>query len=189
MKRFSLRTLIFMALCCDLGLFCKKLIAPAANLITDALHIPGGIGTAFSLMFLVLAALVVEQWGCASVIGAVQSALALCFGMVGSMGALAPIGYIVPGIVIDLALFFTRKSHLPTRYRAVLACALASPAASLTANAIVFHLRGPALLLYVYVATFSGVVAGLLAAELARRLEPILLKKSTKQPEESSQEA
>ena len=45
--------LIFLALCCDLGLFAKRIIAPAANLLTDSLHIPGGIGTSFSLMFLV----------------------------------------------------------------------------------------------------------------------------------------
>ena len=58
MKQWSLRELIFFALCCDLGLFSKKLIGPAANLLTDALHIPGGIGTGFSLMFLVIAAAV-----------------------------------------------------------------------------------------------------------------------------------
>lgn len=56
MNKDKLRRLIIMALCCDLGLFSKRLIAPAANVITDALHIPGGIGTAFSLMFIVVAA-------------------------------------------------------------------------------------------------------------------------------------
>lgn len=56
MRQLNLRQLIFMALCCDLGLFAKKLILPAANLVTDALHIPGGIGTSFSLLFLVTAA-------------------------------------------------------------------------------------------------------------------------------------
>ena len=56
MKRFSLRNLLFLTLCCDLGLFSKRLIAPAANILTDFLRIPGGIGTSFSLMFLVVAA-------------------------------------------------------------------------------------------------------------------------------------
>ena len=51
MRQLNLRQLIFMALCCDLGLFAKKLILPAANLVTDVLHIPGGIGTSFSLLF------------------------------------------------------------------------------------------------------------------------------------------
>ena len=42
MKHLRLRQIIFLALCCDLGLFSKRLIAPFANVITDALHIPGG---------------------------------------------------------------------------------------------------------------------------------------------------
>ena len=173
MKTFRLRTLIFLALCCDLGLFSKRLIAPAANLITDLLHIPGGIGTSFSLMFLVIAAVMVERFGCAAVMGAVQSGLALAFGMVGSMGALSAIGYIVPGIVIDLLLAVTRKSPLSQRDRIVLANTAAAPCAALTANLIVFHLQGVVLLLYLCVAAASGAVFGLLGAELARRLAPI----------------
>ena len=173
MKTFRLRTLIFLALCCDLGLFSKRLIAPAANLITDFLHIPGGIGTSLSLMFLVIAAAMVERFGCAAVMGAVQSGLALAFGMVGSMGALSAIGYIVPGIVIDLLLAATRKSPLSRRDRIVLANAAAAPCAALTANFIVFHLRGMVLLFYLCVAAASGAVFGLVGAEIVRRLAPV----------------
>lgn len=173
MKIFPLRTLIFLALCCDLGLFSKRLVAPAANLITDLLHIPGGIGTSLSLMFLAVAAVTVDRFGCAAVMGAVQSGLALAFGMVGSMGALSAIGYIVPGIVIDLLLAATRKSPLSRRDRMVVANAAAAPCAALTANLIVFHLRGAALLLYLCVSAASGAVFGFVGAELARRLTPI----------------
>ena len=173
MKTFRLRTLIFLALCCDLGLFSKRLIAPAANLITDLLHLPGGIGTSFSLMFLVIAAVTVERFGCAAVMGAVQSGLALAFGMVGSMGALSAVGYIVPGIVIDLLLAATRKSPLSRRDRIVLANAAAAPCAALTANFIVFHLHGVVLLFYLCVSAASGAIFGLVGAELARRLAPI----------------
>ena len=35
MKHKKLLRLIFMALCCDLGLFTKRIIAPFANIITD----------------------------------------------------------------------------------------------------------------------------------------------------------
>ena len=173
MKTFRLRTLIFLALCCDLGLFSKRLIAPTANLITDFLHIPGGVGTSLSLMFLVIAAVMVERFGCAAIMGAVQSGLALAFGMVGSMGALSAIGYIVPGIVIDLLLTATRKSPLSRRDRIVLANTAAAPCAALTANFIVFHLQGTALPLYLCVSAASGAVFGLAGAELARRLAPI----------------
>ena len=102
MKHLSLRNLLFLTLCCDLGLFSKRLIAPAANILTDFLRIPGGIGTSFSLMFLVVAAELVPIFGCATLMSVIQSMIALSLGMVGSMGILSPIGYIVPGIVIDL---------------------------------------------------------------------------------------
>ena len=173
MKTFRLRTLAFLALCCDLGLFSKRLISPAANFITGFLHIPGGIGTSLSLMFLVIAAVMVERFGCAAVMGAVQSVLALAFGMVGSMGALAPIGYIVPGLVIDFLLTATRRSPLSQRDRVVLANAVAAPCAVLTANIIVFHLSGVVLLLYLCVSTTSGAVFGLAGAGIVRRLMPI----------------
>lgn len=173
MKANRLRTLIFLALCCDLGLFSKRLIAPAANLITDALHIPGGVGTSFSLMFLVVAAAVMGQFGCAAAMGAVQSILALAFGMVGSMGALSPVGYIVPGLAIDIVLAVLRRTPLSRRDGIVLANAAAAPCAAMAANLIAFRLRGPALALYLCVSALTGTAAGLLGAEIVRRLAPV----------------
>lgn len=173
MKITRLRTLIFLALCCDLGLFSKRLISPAANLITDFLHIPGGIGTSFSLMFLVVAAITVGSFGCAALMGVVQSVLTLAFGMVGSMGALSAIGYIVPGLTIDLLFSVTRKSPLPQQEQVVLANTAAALCAALTANFIVFHLRGMTLILYLCVSASSGAIFGLLGAEIVRRLVPI----------------
>lgn len=174
MKSFPLRTVIFLALCCDLGLFSKRLISPAANLVTDALHIPGGIGTSFSLMFLVIAVTLVPHFGCGTIMGAVQSALALGFGMVGSMGALSPLGYILPGILIDLLARLTRDTPISCRDRMALMNAAAGVCASLTANWIVFQLRGVVLLLYVCVSATTGTLCGLLGASIVRRLSPVL---------------
>jgi len=174
MRQLNLRQLIFMALCCDLGLFAKKLILPAANLVTDALHIPGGIGTSFSLLFLAVAAFLLPGAWCASLMGAAQSLMAVCFGMVGSMGALAPIGYVVPGLVIDLSRQAWVRGWLRMEEGIVLASALASVSAALAANCVVFHLWGPALWLYGAVAATSGCVCGSLAALLVRRLKPII---------------
>lgn len=178
MRQWSLRELIFFALCCDLGLFSKKIIAPAANLLTDALHIPGGIGTSFSLMFLVVAAAVCPRSGCGLAMGIVQSVLALSFGMVGSMGALSPIGYVVPGLVTDLTLGFTQRGRLPLAERTALSNALASVSASLTANWLVFKLWGPPLWLYLAVALTTGALCGMLGGAAAKRLTPILGKTS-----------
>ena len=172
MKKSKLTMLIFMALCCVLGLFAKKLINPFANLITDNLHIPGGISAGFSLMFLVIAAELVDYPRCGTMMGAVQGALALITGRVGSMGALMPVGYLLPGIAIDVVYRITRK--LPREERMVFANITAALAASLTANVIVFRLWGVVLCLYLTVSAVSGLLWGLLGAELVKRLKPIL---------------
>ena len=174
MKTERLKNLIFLALCCDLGLFSKRLIAPAANVITDFLRIPGGIGTSFSLMFLVVAAALIPQFGCAALMGAVQSILALALGMTGSMGALSPIGYIVPGIVIDCIFFISRKTGSNNGVSMTAANMLSAAVAGFTANLIVFRLRGPVLALYLSVALLSGAFCGCLGYTLAKRLKPVL---------------
>ena len=186
MNRFSLRNLLFLTLCCDLGLFSKRLIAPAANIVTDFLRIPGGIGTSFSLMFLVVAAELVPVFGCATLMSIIQSILALSLGMVGSMGILSPIGYIVPGIVIDLIFLLSRKTRLGTDLTLTIANMLGAAAASLTANLIVFHLPGVPLALYIVVALASGAVCGCFADVLAKRLRPIISASSAAAFEERS---
>lgn len=174
MKDLPLRTLIFLALCCDLGLFSKRLIGPAANIITDALHIPGGISTGFSLMFLAIAAMLVPRFGCGTIMGMVQSVLALGMGMVGSMGALSPIGYVLPGLVIDLIAWMTQSWRISLHGRMMLLNAAAAVAASLAANWIVFRLRGAPLLLYLCVSATSGALCGLLGAQVTGRLLPVI---------------
>lgn len=164
MRHSRLRRMLFLALCCDFGLFAKQLISPAANILTDALHIPGGIGTSFSVMFVVIAAAMIPRFGCGILMSAVQSLLALALGRVGSMGILSPIGYIVPGLAVDVILHLARK--LPLTERLVLTNCIASVCASLTANWIVFRLSGAPLLLYLSVAAFSGALCGLLGAKI-----------------------
>jgi len=185
--KYKLRELIFITLCCDLGLFSKRLIAPAANILTDFMRIPGGIGTSFSLVFLVVAAAIVPVRGCAALMGLIQSMIALSLGMVGSMGALSPIGYIVPGIVIDLVLWLFEKISLPRQPAMIIANMLAAAAAGLTANMIVFNLSGVPLALYVLVALASGSVSGTLSYSLYIRLRPVLAKEEEKCKRELSQ--
>ena len=197
MRKSRLANLNFMALCCVLGLFTKKLINPLANVITESLHIPGGISTGFSIMFLVVATEVVRggipcscqksvnsayrsgrngarknPWRyCGTLMGAVQGFLALCLGRIGSMGLLAPIGYIVPGVAIDLIYGLSSRFDFDRTERMVFANALAAVMASVTANVIVFRLWGPVLLLYLCVSAVSGTIYGFLGAAIAGKLQ------------------
>lgn len=175
MKSQNLRAFILMALCCDLGLFSKKLVAPAANIITEVLHIPGGIATGFSLMFLVIAAAIIPAFGCGTLMGVVQSVIALAMGMGGSMGILAPVGYILPGLAMDMVLLIFRKNSLDLSLGIMLSSVAASLTACFTANLIVFRLFGMPLLLYASVAACSGAIYGVLAVELVKRLKPVIV--------------
>lgn len=172
-KKLKLSQLIFMALCCDMGIFLKKLIAPATNVITEFLHIPGGIGTSFSLMFVLIAAFLYQVPGCATLMCVVQSLIALAMGTTGSMGVLAPIGYIVPGIVMDLCILIIKVIKLKGKEWVAVTNAFASVAAALCANIIVFRLWGVTLILYVAVAFTSGILSGALGAYLIKRIRLI----------------
>ncbi len=169
-----LRKMIFWSLCCGLGLFSKRLVAPIANAITGALRIPGGIGTAFSLMFLAVAGSLAPSRWCCTKMAVVQSMLALAIGMVGSMGVLSPLGYLLPGLLMDGIFALTRRLPLSAADRLVLTNAVGSLAAAMTANTIVFHLRGVILLVYFCVATLSGALFGLLGGTLADKLRPVI---------------
>ncbi len=172
--------MIFMALCCDCGLIAKKLISPFADLITESLHIPGGIATGISLMFIIVPAASFRIFGCATLMSVIQSVLALSFGMVGSMGALAPIGYIIPGIVIDLCLFLFRRSASPSS--GILAASIAaSVSAALTADILVFRLYGIALCVYIAVAATTGAVCSLPASVLAGRISSYISDRTLKE--------
>lgn len=170
MKYQKLFTLNVMALCCILGLLTKKLINPFANVITESLHIPGGISTGFSIMFLIIAAELIQTPRCGVMMGTVQGLLALIMGRVGSMGLLSPIGYIVPGLAIDLVYYLCRSPFVSRTDRMVLANGLAAVMASVTANIIVFHLHGPVLWLYLCVSATCGSLYGILGSTIAARL-------------------
>lgn len=174
MKKLRLRDIIFFVLCCDIGLFGKQLIAPAVNVVTDMLRIPGGIGTSFSLMFSVVVAFVLPQFGCATLMGVMQSVLALAMGMTGRLGILSPIGYIVPGIIIDCVVWACRKAKLSIKPSMVLTSILASVTAAVTASLLIFRLKGWPLILYISVGIAAGALFGGLAQLLYSRLLPLI---------------
>lgn len=173
MKNEKVKAIIFMAICCDLGFFAKKLIAPVANIITNWLEIPGGVTTGFSLMFLVITCLVINKFGCGILMGFVQSIIALSLGMIGSMGALTPISYIVPGLVIDLLVLLSDRFTQNDNLKVPIINMIASISSCVVANVLVFKFFGPVLLIYVIVSAISGLAFGLLGAVILKRIKPI----------------
>ena len=159
--------LIIMIVCCFAGGFCKKLINPFANVVTDSLHIPGGISTAVSLMFMVIASALTDRKWSAMAMGIMQAAFALAMGSVGSMGVFLPVSYIVPGIVIDLVMLLSKKTGISSGLPAFTSNILSSVSAAVFADIIVFHLPVPVLALYLCVAALSGAICGAVAAVIS----------------------
>ena len=179
---FNLKGLVFEILimmgCLAAGVILKRLINPFANMITDALHVPGGISTAFSLMFLVLASGVTTRKWSATAMGAMQAAVALSIGMVGSMGLLLPVSYVVPGIVIDIVMLAMLRGDISIRVKAFVANIAGSVAAAIFAEIAVFHLPLKALAVYLCLATLSGAICGYLAGIMIESINDIKNNKS-----------
>ena len=175
-KRLALN-IVFMALCGVSGVFIKHLINPVSNVITGALHIPGGVSTAVSLMFLVIAAGVTKQKWCAGTIGLVQGFTALSLGMVGSMGVFLPLAYIIPGVVVDLVMLIPDKGGFSAFLMAFFANILASLSAAIFANFMVFHLPGIVLMVYLIVSALSGAICGLLATVIINKINGFIENK------------
>ena len=171
MKKSKLKMMNFMALCCVLGMISKKLMNPFANIVTDLLHIPGGVSTAFSIMFLVIGREYVSLSHGGTLMATVQGLLALALGRVGSMGILMPFGFIVTGIGIDLVYALKKIFSLSMFERMVFSNALAAVAASVFANIIVFQLRGSVLYLYLCVSAISGTLFGILGYVIYQRIQ------------------
>lgn len=173
MKHRRVRDLILLAFFADAGFAAKRLISPFANILTDFLRVPGGIGTAFALMFLVIGACLIRRKGAATVMALVQCILAMSLGMTGAMGAMSPLGYLMPGIVIDLVTALCVRCKASSAVTMICANAAGSLAAALTANFIVFRLHGAVLSLYVLIALISGGICGILAEVIFRRIRPL----------------
>ena len=162
-KNSLVSDLLIMVVLCFAGVFCKKLINPAANVVTDSLHVPGGISSSVSLMFLVIAAGITKRRWSASAMGIMQAGTALAMGSMGSMGYLLPVAYVVPGVVIDAIMLIGEKIHLSSRVSAFIANILSSVTAALFADLVVFHLPVKPLTVYLCLATLTGSICGYIA--------------------------
>ncbi len=172
MKRLTTRQLVLMAFCVVLGLLIKRIISPVTNVLTDFFRIPGGsAAVGFSLAFLLIGREAAPVFGSATLMGFLQSLLALALGFSGYQGVFAVLTYTLPGLIIDCSALLMKRRDLPYFLCVSVLSCLASAALS---DALVFHLAGIALLLWLLLAACSGVVGGLCAQLLYARVQKIL---------------
>ena len=170
----ELRELIFAALCCVLGLLSKKMISPATNILTDFVRMPGG-GTSggIAMSFLVLGAAYSRRIWMGSLMGFLQALLALALGMAGYQGIFALITFTIPGAAIDVAKLLWKGKEKKGDFF-VTACFLASSAAAVASNFLVFRFSGMMFLLWIGLAACAGILGGFIAFLLYEQLKKIL---------------
>lgn len=158
-----LKTLVFMAFCCVLSLFSKRIISPATNFLTDLLRLPGGsVAAGLGFCFLLIAASVSGWRWAGTAMGLTQGLLALALGMAGNQGLLAPVTYSVPGFMMDMIRLCFRKK--PCSAPSFLTAGTAAAGANAVCSSLlVFHFRGIPLLLWLVSSACAGLVGGMLA--------------------------
>ena len=172
MKRINARELAVMAICLTLGLLAKRIVSPLTNSLTDFFRIPGGsAAVGISLAFLVVGRRMTNVPCAATMMGFVQSFLALALGMSGYQGILAVLSYTLPGIVIDLTAYSVKQRGMLYCFTA---CILGAVASALMSNFIAFHLKGLSLLLWLLLAALSGALGGYIAGLVSARLSKII---------------
>lgn len=166
LDKFSVFDFIIIAMISALGIASKPLIVPLSHIITGPLLIPGGVvAGGFYMLWLVLGAGLTGKYGAATLIGVVQALLVFGTGIFGSHGAMTLLTYTLPGLVVDLSLFFIRHRVCcaPCAFLAGLA---ANVTGSSLVNIIYFRLPLVPLVLSLAVAALSGGLGGIIAYKI-----------------------
>ncbi|NLM45346.1 MAG: ECF transporter S component [Firmicutes bacterium] len=169
-SRFSTFELILLALMACLGIATKPIIVPLTHIITGPLFIPGGvIAGGFYMMWIVMGVALVQKYGAASIIAAVQAVVVMALGIYGTHGFLSLFTYILPGLAVDLVLLLSRHRGC------CLACCFAAGIAAnasgtVLVNLVFFRLPLIPLLLSVSSAALSGGLGGIIAYSVTKPL-------------------
>lgn len=170
-EKFSVLDLIIIAMLSALGIATKPIVVPITHIITGPLLIPGGVvAGGFYMMWLVLGVGLTGKCGTATLIGLVQALMVFGTGIFGSHGAMTLLSYTLPGVAIDLALWFTRHRVccLPCSF---LAGVLANICGSGLVNILYFRLPLVPLMLALTVAALSGGLGGIIAYKILHQLK------------------
>ncbi|MBQ8092934.1 MAG: hypothetical protein IJ242_05090 [Clostridia bacterium] len=168
MQRIRTSDLTVMAFTLVFGLLVKRIVSPMTNVFTDFFRIPGGsAAVGFSLAFLIIGKQCVSVPFAGTLMGFVQSLLAIGLGFSGYQGPLAVITYTLPGLMIDLTGMVIQEKGIVF---CVVSCVLSCITSALFSNILVFHLAGLPLMLWLLLAALSGILGGVCASLLAEKL-------------------
>lgn len=154
-----------------MGIVCKSAIAPAVNILTDMLFIPGGSTVAgISISFLLVGANFVPGKYTATKMAFIQGFMALVMGYSSFQGLFILISYTIPGVVIDMILHPSLIRLLNEQNAIKLAGTCGVISGLLVTNTAFFNLEPLPFFLFCIMGILSGMMGGELAFMLVCRL-------------------
>lgn len=170
-KKFSIIEIIVIALIGALGIATKPVIVPFAHIITGPLYIPGGaVAGGLYMMWIVLGLGLVGKVGTATLISIVQAIMVVSLGIYGTHGIVSFFTYIIPGLVVDLYVLFTRRKELQAGDYFI-GGILANISGTFLVNLVFFRLPLIPLVLTLASASLSGGIGGLIAYGIIKNLK------------------
>lgn len=170
LARYSSQDLLYIAILSAMGFAIKPVVTPLVHLISAPLMIPGGsLAGGFYMMWLSLAIVVVNKPGAAVMVGVVQAIVMISLGYFGSHGAVSLISYTLPGIAAEFtALPFRHKDSVEAQ---AAICAVANITGALVVTILIMRLALIPLLISLLAAAVSGILGGIIAYFLIKRLK------------------
>lgn len=170
LNRYSVFDLIFIAGCASLGIAVKPVLTPLVHMITGPLFIPGGsVAGGIYMLFIVVAALVINKPFSATITTIVQAIIIIVTGTIGSHGILSLFTYLLPGLVMD-GVFFLFKYQSKHTIVAFLMGAFANMAGTYASNIVFFRLPLIPLLLSLSAGFLFGGLGGIVAYRVSGSL-------------------
>lgn len=174
LKSFTLFELVLIAAVAAMGIAVKPIVTPLVHLITGPLFIPGGsVGGGIYMMFIVMAVLLIPKGGVATFACIIQAIMAISTGVIGGHGFMSLFTYILPGIVMDMIRFTTRKTQMGS-FEAFLIGGFGNLAGTFAANLVFFRLPIIPLALSLSAGLLSGGLGGILAYQMIRPIRELL---------------
>jgi energy-coupling factor transport system substrate-specific component len=170
LARYSSQDLLYIAILSAMGFAIKPVVTPLVHLISAPLMLPGGsLAGGFYMMWLALAIVIVNKPGAALMVGVVQAIVMISLGYFGSHGAVSLISYTLPGLAAELtSLLFQRKDSVEAQ---ATICAIANITGALVVTLLIMRLALIPLLISLLAAAVSGIMGGIIAFFLIKKLK------------------
>jgi hypothetical protein len=171
-NKYSIYDLTIISLLAALGIVVKPAVYSIEHIFTTPVHIPGGAAAGgFYMMWLLIGYGITEKKGTCTLMGIIQSFIALSLGISGGYGLFTLVLYSFPGAAIDIFYSFYKGSLNPYIY--FLGGVIANLTGTFLSSHFYFNLPFVPMMLCLSMAALSGGIGGIFAYKIGGYLVKI----------------